>query len=254
MRRPLLLALLVLLVVPAPASADAPRSPRKERAAAREFGFAAYRLRVALLAQKPEMERRVRAQFEAPECWDLALESAPPQVKAFVTAGHGGITIDAVFGPARPAFVRFLAELERVRTRERALRRGRAVWRKAVRFLSSVPTPPPLCADLLRWQGAGFAPGAVPVYAIDAVAPLGPGSSSQDRRLPRAARRLRALGVKRSAAVRFAGNGLFANLIDDALAEFGQRPMDEDDEELEEGEQEEPEEDEEEEPEDDEIQ
>lgn len=225
MRRPLLvaLALLALLLVPAPAGAQAPPAPPPppaqldERAAAREFAFGAYRLRVAILAQREEIERRGQALAD-PRCYH-GQEEAPPHARAWHNTAFSLLLVDALFGPTRPAFAAFLAELERVPTWDRTLRSGRAGWRKALRLVSALPAPPPdVCQTFTRWRRADYArEAAPPSLESGSLVEYIERSSGLERKAERAAVRLRELGVQKGAAERFAGQTLFAGVLEEAL-------------------------------------
>jgi hypothetical protein len=206
-RRAALPAVLVgLAVAPAaPAQAQAP----DERAAAREFSFAAYRLRVALLAQRDAVEDRLLnvtlLALRDDRC-DAADDAAPGGRDIEVLLVDILLAFAPAYDPVRPALDTFLAELERIPTNDPALRGGRAGWRTEVDIIRRLPSTPDPCAALQAWQRTGFAPTRAPI-AIDAV--TNPAALAVAGKVAVAARRMRQLGAGASAAKRFRGREMF---------------------------------------------
>jgi hypothetical protein len=201
-------ALTLLLVGVAPAAAQGPSGPPSERAAAREFAFAAYRLRVAVLVHRAEIQAvasKVLAALKDPRC-NRAVTSAPESRRVQVVLVSTLIVVGPVYDPIRADLDRFLAELERVPTADPVLRSGRAGWRSEIDLVHRLPSVADPCAVLQAWQRAGFAASAAPLN-IDAI--LNPGLDAADGKLARAERRMRQLGVSAGAAKRFTGDTLF---------------------------------------------
>jgi hypothetical protein len=213
-RTVLVVTALVVAAAAVPARAQAPppvppppAAAPDERAAAREFSFAAYRLRVAVLGQKAAIEAKIAAGLAAlddPRC-DRVLAAAPARSRPQVLLMTVLLAALPTFDPLRAPLERYLAELERVPTADPLLRSGRAGWRSQVELIRRLPSIPDPCAALEAWQRAGFAPGAVPV---DPAALDNPGLDAADAKLRRAARRMRELGVGAPAARRFTGDTL----------------------------------------------
>lgn len=203
----------LLLAGAGPAGAQAPGDEAAAAAAAQEFSFAAYRLRLAIKAQVPEIERRADA-LTAPGC-RRALRRAPERVEDEAAAYATVALTDALFGPLKPALLTYVVELQRVPVADRTLRSGRAAWRKTARLVGAFPTAPPdLCAQLDRWRRSGYARDARPAVNLDAVEHSEQVDDGTDRKLELAAARMRELGVGAGAAGRFAGDALFNGLED----------------------------------------
>jgi hypothetical protein len=184
-----------------------------DRAAAREYAYAAYRLRVAIKARLPEIERAA-AITRAPAC-RAALRGATPEQERRHLDDLVGVLVDllagAMFAPVAQPLQTFQAELDRVATADPALRSGRAAWRASIALYSQVrPLPADLCAQLGRWRTAGYAASARPDLQPAAVRRILDGSGTVDAKLHLAAARLVALGVTEGQARRFAGDTLFS--------------------------------------------
>jgi hypothetical protein len=215
-------AFLVLgLSAATPAAAQAPPAPPApdERAAVREFSYAAYRLRVAIKAQERDIEQRLQTGVDAlsaPACERplIALIGLPASSQDRVALGAGAVAIAPAVAAMRPAFERFQAELERVPTADAALRSGRAAWRSAIAGLALFPAQVDVCGTLERWRRAGFAASAAP-FGLDEL----PGAFSEgedaEPKLMRAARRMQQLGIAPGTARRFTGDTLLDGIFDD---------------------------------------
>ncbi len=211
---PAALALVLVLALASPAAA----APAGDRAAAQAFGAAADRLHAAARAAAPEVARRFDALLE-PAC-ARALGRAPRSRRALVEGFATALALDAVLTPVRPGVDAFVAELEAVRTEDRILRRARAAWRRMAGLMGLArPVPADACAQLDAWRRAGY-----PKDALPAIPRLSPEELEQvealedrtgpERRLRRAARHLRRLGVSRRTARRFTGATVAAALGD----------------------------------------
>ena len=201
--------------MPGPAAAQ---TQPDERAAAREFAYAAYRLRVKLkttFATKAELQ----AIFTAPGCREIAEETFPKRARAEAGVALAEAILGVQFGRMGPALTTFGAELDRVPTADPALRAGRDHWQSfAAAFGQFAPvTAADACVQLRRWADAGYPAGAAPAFQPEAirqelrdrVTSDGDATAPEDLRLQRAAARMLQLGVTRSQARRFSGTTLF---------------------------------------------
>jgi hypothetical protein len=217
-----LAAIAIAMSATAPAAAHAARGAPDEHAAAREFSYAAYRLRVAITAQKAELDQRIQAGVDAfvtPPCGPAfgAMGRLSERRLDAATLVAATVAMAPALAAVRPAFERFLAELDRVRTGDRALRGGRAEWRATVAAFRRFPPQVDVCATLDAWRQARFARSKAPVGLGDAdfAGSLSDPGADPSRRLARAARRMRRLGVPAGAARRFAGTTLFDGIGED---------------------------------------
>lgn len=180
-----------------------------ERAAARELSFAAYRLRVAVLAQKSAIEDRLLGvtvpALTDPRC-DRVEDAAPGLAGIEVLLVELILDVTPPYDPVRVPLDTFLAEIERIPIADRALRSGRAGWRSEIVFIRQLQSSPDPCGKLQAWRRADFAPSASPVN-LDAA--LDPGLRAAEDKITIAARRMRTLGVSTGAARRFTGAGMF---------------------------------------------
>jgi hypothetical protein len=209
-----------LLGVPEPAAAQAPDA----RAAAREFSFAAYRLRVAVKARLPEIDRAASI-TRSPACRAALSGGTPAQQREHID-DLVGVLVDllagAMFAPVSEPLRTFQAELDRVPTADPALRSGRAAWRESIGlYLQVRPLPSDLCEQLGRWRTAGYAAGARPALQPAAGRRILDGSGTVDAKLHIAAARLVALGVSQGQARRFAGDTLFDGFSPEDLLGLG---------------------------------
>jgi hypothetical protein len=215
-RRAVVLAVVLGLAAAAaaaPAAAQAPPAPPDERAAAREFSFAAYRARVAVKAQQQAIEAALTARLDEltkPRC--LSALRAVPESRRDTVAVVGLVLIalpllDGIRGP----LAQLVAELERVPTADPALRSGRAAWRAEAQFIGRIAPVPDVCGALETWRRAGFGGRGAP---IDLAALGSPVADTAEPKLAAAAARMRALGVSAGAARRFTGANLLAGIGD----------------------------------------
>ena len=205
-------------VAPGVASAQAPPPAPDERAAAREFSFAAYRLRLALKAQQAEIEQRMQAGLDAigsSRCEPtlVAVVALPLTRREEVFPIAAAVAIAPAFAAMRPAFERFRDELERVPTGDPALRSGRAAWRSSVGHIATFPLDLDICGTLERWRQTSFSPAAAP-FGLGGDR-LGPYAASAATKLGAAARRMRELGVAPGPSRRFSGETLLEGIGDD---------------------------------------
>lgn len=199
----LLLALVAAAVLAAPASARPTR-------AAEAFVAAVERAEAGAAANVTA--RWPQAQADLARCAALIDTQVPASAAADAAALHTmAVHDELVVAPLREPLRRLVADLDAVRTSDRALRRGRAVWRgwydAALRF-PAVADP---CWALAAWKAAGWAPAARPAGVTGPQAWIAPerGGVSEAARLRAAVTRLRALGVPPKRAAAFAGDGVF---------------------------------------------
>jgi hypothetical protein len=212
-RRAAIPAVLVALAVAPAAPAQAP----DERAAAREMSFAAYRLRVAVLAQSDAIDQKligVTLDAIADDRCDRADDAAPAGREIEVLLIDLLLAFAPAYDPIRPALDMFLAELERIPTNDPALRGGRAGWRTEIDIIRRLPSTPDPCATLQAWRRTGFAPAKAPI-PLDVL--VNPAARAAEGKLAVAARRMGQLGVSAGAARRFTGKGMFARVGVDLL-------------------------------------
>jgi hypothetical protein len=219
-RRALVLALALTAAVattaqaqttPPPAPAPTQAAP-DERAAARELSFAAYRLRVAVLAQKQAVEDKLLGitlgALSDPRC-DRVEDAAPGLLGIEVLLVELILDITPAFDPVRTSLDTFLAQIEMIPTNDRALRSGRAGWRSEIQFIRQLQSSPDPCGSLQAWQRKKFAPSASPVN-LDVLDD--PGLNAAEDKITLAARRMQQLGVSAGAAHRFTGDGMFGGV------------------------------------------
>jgi hypothetical protein len=204
-RRAALPAVLIALAVAPTAPAQAP----DERAAAREFSFAAYRLRVAILAQEVAIDDKllnVTLEALGDDRCDRADDAAPGIRGIEVLLIDILLAFAPAYDPIRPALDTFLAQLEAIPTNDTALRGGRAGWRTEIDIIRRLPSTPDPCAALQAWQRTGFDEDRAPI-PIDVL--TNPAAEAAAGKVAAAARRMRQLGVGATAAKRFRGRQMF---------------------------------------------
>ena len=128
-----------------------------------------------------------------------------------------------MFEPARPVLHQIVGDLEAIPTRDPILRSGRAAWRVVVQYFDRFPRIEAPCEQLERWAGSGWRASARPDFDFAAFEQLIEGEDvgieTAERKLQRAARRLRRLGVSKGDAKRFTGDTLFDDVPDEVVGE-----------------------------------
>ena len=219
-----LLALLTIgvLALPQAASAQAP----DDRAAAREFSYAAYRLRVKIKAAAPAMNQAA-AVLTSRSCSDVSARTPELTKAAERKAGvlFAEVLLGATLSPVAGAFGTFQTELDRVPTADPALAAGRESWRQSVVVIQQVqPVPADVCTRIRAWVDSDYADAALPVLQPAPLHDLLASSQDSDAADPgesglrRAAARMVELGVPKGQARRFGGATLFRGVD---LLDFG---------------------------------
>ena len=198
--------LVALLALPAAAQAA------DERAAAKRFADAALRAKVAVNAQRAEIERRSEV-LESKPCSD-AIGAAPARASSGLIRVYLAALFDVLFTPTLPALRTTVSDLDAIPTEDRALRSGRAAWRASVEAIETVPKLADPCGVLQAWRRAGWTRESAPKTPGLSKALDEASNDRIERKLARAERRLRRLGVSRGAARRFRGETLFSGVED----------------------------------------
>jgi hypothetical protein len=205
--------LAALAVAPTASAQTAPG----ERAAAQQLSFAAYRLRVAVLAQSDAIDDKVLGvtlDALGDDRCDRADDAAPEGRELDVLLTDLLLAFAPGYDPIRPALDAFLAQLEQIPTNDPALKGGRAGWRTEIDIIRRLPSTPDPCAALQAWQRTGFAESKAPI-PIDVL--INPAAQAAEGKIAVAARRMRQLGVSAGAARRFTGKGMFRGVAVDFL-------------------------------------
>ena len=218
------LALAAALTMPPAVSAQAAPD---ERAAAREFAYAAYRLRVKIKATEPQARRAVE-RLDTRACRTALGPDAEERFERLPVRAQIGVVVlvtemelGAMYGAAGGLFPGFVAELDRVATADRTLIAGREAWRTAAPVLAQMrPVPADACAQIRRWRLAGYPADGMPALQpppihqlfMDAARGQEPTDAKPDRAPERAAARMVELGVPKGQAERFAGDTLFRGM------------------------------------------
>jgi hypothetical protein len=209
-KRLLIAAALVPLFAAAPATA-APG----DRASAAAIRQATIDLHFTVTQQGPAIQAAVDRLEKDPACTG-ALEHLPEkQVEETVFEYILPAVLEMEFDPLKRSFTAFMAKLDAIPMRDPALRSGRAAWRDLAGLLVRfAPPPTDFCARLDAWRKAGYPAASRPKIEDPAfIELLGEGNTLDrvDRKLARAGRRLRELGVSK----RIVGWWTFENLLDD---------------------------------------
>jgi hypothetical protein len=225
------LALAAALSVPQPASAQAAPD---ERAAAREFAYAAYRLRVRIKDAAPAM-RRAGAVLDSRACRsafpdeELDVERLPRRVQLGFGVVFHELELGVVYGVVHDHFSTFVAELDRVVTADPVLAAARENWRSAVEFIAEIrPLPADTCSRLRRWRLDGYPFDRLPILQPEPVHSMLVKESSRPRSEARpeaddvsrrVCERLVELGVTPGQARRFTGSTLFVGVLSGLLTD-----------------------------------
>jgi hypothetical protein len=198
-----------------------------ERAAAQEFAYAAYRLRLGIKAEGPAMRGAV-AFLKGPRCqaelFDLLenLDERPRRTMAGIAVAMNELEFGAQYGVAGGQFATFAAELDKVQTADPALVAGRENWRGGAQLLGQVrPLARDTCTQLRRWRLTEYAFDRAPalqpeplhaLFVEGVLSRLRGEETKPDRRLDRAIERMVELGVPEGQAERFGGSTVFRGI------------------------------------------
>lgn len=201
-------AVVVLLLLAAPAASAA---TAQDRAAARSFAAAAdtfardarAALPLSLVAtQQASLDCHLAGVRRARE------NGAPPS--AIIRASLEGLAIarSIIYLTAVGSLEAFLKRIDRVRTKDPALRAGRTAWRQTLRSMRvylTIPFPTDICARVDAWVNRGATGAMFPTIDFTGVNREITSSAAVTResRIERAAERLRSLGQPRARADRF---------------------------------------------------
>lgn len=201
-----IVVVLVLLAAPAASAATA-----QDRAAARSFAAAADRfardaraaLPLSLVAtQQASLDCHLAGVRRARE------NGAPPT--AIIRASLEGLAIaqSIIYLTAVGNIETFLKRIDRVPTKDPALRAGRTAWRQTLRSMRvylTLPFPTDICARVDAWVNRGATGAMFPNLDFTRVNREMTSSASVTResRIERAAERMRSLGQSRTRANRF---------------------------------------------------
>ena len=197
-----LAASLAVLALSAPA-VTAQTSPPDERAAAQALADAVQRL---LAADRENGEDHDPDDgLDAPRCrrelYRIPLRRQEA-LRAFAIRDELRQAGDAI----EPALATFRTDLANAQTRDPALIRGRAAWRRLAKAYMALPPRGDVCADLAAWRRDGYPLRTVRAAAAEyrsIFAALGRGFQ---RKAAAAADRMRELGVSEESAKRFEGD------------------------------------------------
>ena len=153
--------------------------------------------------------------LESKPCSD-AIGAAPARASTGLARIYLAALFDVIFTPTLPALRTMVADLDAIPTEDRALRSGRAAWRASVEQIEAAPKLADPCGVLQAWRQAGWTRESAPRIpglskAIDEAS-----NDRIERKLVRAERRMRRLGVSRGAARRFRGETL-SSCVDDVI-------------------------------------
>ena len=212
-------AVAAVLVAAAPAAAKPPSS-------AVRFADAGLRAERSVMALAPQYERRAA---ELQRACESVLFAVGDDVPARARERALAIAVSTLFSemtvPALPAIRRMVADLEQIPTQDPVLRSGRAAWRASLDFSLRFPVITDGCDALTRWQDAGWSRAQTPAFDLTAYRRMMRRieTDTSSRKLTRAVRRLRVLGVSRRRARAFEGNALLdaAEPLIDALVLAG---------------------------------
>ena len=187
---------------------------------AQRFADAVERGKSAMRAKEPEFRAAIDAlNFETCE---RVLERKPPPEREidrfamFLVATMFG----PMFEPAKPVLHQIVADLDAIPTRDPILKSGRAGWRTIVQYFDRFPRIEAPCEQLEKWANSGWKASARPAFDFEAFERLVEGEDSVElagRKIERAARRLRQLGVSKGDAKRFTGESLFDEIPDEIV-------------------------------------
>lgn len=186
---------------------------------AQRFADAVRRGKVTMKQARPEIVRATSAKRGEACIAALGEDEVPERARARAQAVVVLALFEPVFAPLKPALAQIVADLDAIGTKDPALLAGRDGWHEIADYIGSLPHLDDPCGALRAWAHSGFAPDKAPPLSLDqARKVLGEDTSDEvDRKLARAAKRMRKLGVSRGDVKRFTGDTLFIGVIPDDL-------------------------------------
>ena len=195
-------AVLAALLLPAAGSAQTPQPD--ERAAAQALADAAKRLIAA--DREVGEDHDPDDGLDAPHC-RRELFRIPPRrqdaVRAFALRDAFRETGEAL----GPALATFRTEIANVQTRDPALIRGRAAWRRLAKAYMALPPRGDVCADLAAWRRDGYPLRTVRAATTEYRSIFAAFGRGFQRKAAAAADRMRELGISDQDAKVFEGDG-----------------------------------------------
>ena len=191
-----LIGTLLLCLMAAPGA----RAAKGDGEDARAFAAATKAFRAGVLAQKATIETGANRLTRDPLCLE-ALRHVPADDKPFgaAVALSFEYSFEAQVAPLVPAWNTFADALAAVQVRDPALRSGRAAQRRAARVGALVqPAPADICVRLDAWRQAGYPAQDAPVIDDPGFKAATALPRRDQRRINRAGRRMRALGISRT--------------------------------------------------------
>ena len=204
MRAPAALAAsLAALAVSAPA-VTAQTPPPDERVAAQALADAVQRVDAADRAIGEDHDPGDG--LDAPQCRGELFRIPPlrqDDLRAFALRDEFRQAGDAL----EPALAAFRTELANAQTRDPALIRGRAAWRRLAKAYMALPPRGDVCADLAAWRRDGYPLRTVRAAAAEYRSVFTAFGRGFQRKVAAAADRMRELGVSEQDAKAFEGDG-----------------------------------------------
>jgi hypothetical protein len=206
-----LLTAALALSLALPAAAPAAGTRAGDRADARAFAKATQRAKAAVWSHLPEFQPLADA-WNSEKC-TTAIEGAPSGDASLAALEFAfDFIFEAAFYPAREDLRRFAGQLDRIEVRDPVLKAGRAGWRVQIRAAQQFqPAPADVCERLDAWRQAGYPPDQAPTIADPGLDALEAAGDAAGKKIERAGKRMRKLGVKPSVAKLWGGIGFLAS-------------------------------------------
>jgi hypothetical protein len=213
------LRLPIVLLALVAAAALAPVAVAQRPSSAQRMADAVERGKSAIRAKAPEYKAAFAA-IELERCIRVLASKEPPKRAAErADAVLLAALSHPIYGPTKPVLRQIVADLQVIPTSDPALKSGRAAWRRLTEIVEQMPTLDKPCEQLERWAASGWNASAAPKIDAKLVARVTEQTDSPElqRKIDRAARRMRQLGVSRGDARRFTGETLLDDVIDEAI-------------------------------------
>ena len=198
-----LAASLAVLALSAPA-VTAQTPPPDERAAAQALADAVERLLAADRAIGEDHDPDDG--LEAPRC-EREIYRIPPRRQADLRAFAIRDELRQAGDALEPALAAFRTEIANAQTRDPALIRGRAAWRRLAKAYMALPPRGDVCADLAAWRRDGYPLRTVRAAEAEYRSVFAAFGQGFQRKVAAAADRMRELGVSEQDAKAFEGDG-----------------------------------------------